>query len=435
MLCKSTDVIIVGAGPAGLMAAIAASTAGKRVRVCERMESSGRKLLTTGGGRCNLTHTAGVDAIVAAFGRQGRFMQTAVRDFPPEAIRDFFAKAGVPSVAQEDGCVFPVSQRARDVLDALVRLATKNGAEIDCACEIRKIVVRDDAVAGVETANGFLAASHVVLAAGGRSYPALGADGSGFTLAVDAGHTLVPPVPALVPLITTEAWPKRLAGIVLDPARVRIDRKGQSREGRVGPVLFTHRGISGPPVLDLSGTVAAMLAAGDGRRQQSDALQNGDRTTGGARSVATVAVLIAPRTDRDGAAWRALFDGWRASFGRRAMHNLLAGELPRGLAQVLCEQSGLAESTPAQARREQLETLARLCAELPVTIAQTEGWEHAMVTRGGVALDEVDPRTLQSRRVNGLFFAGEILDLDGPCGGYNLTWAFASGRLAGAKLD
>ena len=403
------DLLVIGAGPAGLLAAITASAAGRRVRVCEHMASAGRKLLTTGGGRCNLTNTAGIDAILAAFGRQGRFAQTALRDFPPQAIRAFFAAAGVPTVGQDDGCVFPESQRARDVLDALVREATGHGTEIDCPCAIRRIVVRDHAVAGVETAEGFLAAPRVVLAAGGRSYPALGSDGSGLQLAADLGHSLVAPVPALVPLITAEAWPKQLAGIVLEQARVRIDRKGQPREGRVGPVLFTHRGVSGPPVLDLSGAIAALLAGG-----------------------APVRLLVAPCPGRDAPAWRALFEGWRTTFGKRAIRNLLSGELPRGVAQALCEQAGLVETTPAQARREQLETLARLCAEMPLTIRQTEGWEHAMVTRGGVALGEVDPHTLQSRRVPGLFFAGEILDLDGPCGGYNLTWAFASGRLAGS---
>ncbi len=411
MPCTSPDVLVIGAGPAGLMAAVAAAAAGRRVRVCERMESAGRKLLTTGGGRCNLTNMAGVDAIIAAFGRQGRFMQPALREFGPDVLRDFFAAAGVPTVVQDDGCVFPVSQRARDVLDALAREATRHGAEIDCRCAVQKLVVRDGVVAGVEAADGLIATPRVILAAGGRSYPALGSDGSGLALAVAVGHTLVPPVPALVPLITAETWPKQLAGIVLEQARVRIDRKGQPREGRVGPVLFTHRGISGPPVLDLSGAVAALLAEG-----------------------APVSLLIAPRIDRDLSAWRTLFDGWRASFGRRALHNLLSGELPRALAQVLCELTGLMETTPAQARREQLDTLARLCAELPLTIQQTEGWEHAMVTRGGVKLNEVDPQTLQSRCVPGLFFAGEILDLDGPCGGYNLTWAFASGQLAGKAV-
>jgi predicted Rossmann fold flavoprotein len=405
------DVLVIGAGPAGLLAAVTATAAGRRVRVCERMERPGRKLLTTGGGRCNLTTTTELEGLVAAFGRQGRFLQDAVRAFDPAAIRTFFAELAVPTVVQPDGCVFPVSQQARDVLDALLRLAARQGVALVPACAVRAIRVHEGAVAGVETAAGFLAARRVILATGGQSYPALGADGSGFALAAGVGHTLVPPVPALVPLVTEEAWPKRLAGLVLEQARVRLEGRGAARLERVGPVLFTHRGVSGPPVLDLSGAVAARLAT--------------------PQEAAGVRVLIAPRPDRDRAAWRACLDGWRATLGRRAIHNLLSGELPRKLAETLCELAGLADTMVAQARREQLETLAQLCAELPLTISRTEGWEHAMVTRGGVALPEVDPRTMASRRVSGLYLAGEVLDLDGPCGGYNLTWAFASGRLAG----
>ena len=413
------DVLVIGAGPAGLMAALTAAAAGKKVCVCERLATPGRKLLTTGGSRCNLTNTAGVDAIISAFGRQGRFMHPAIQNFAPPDLRAFFSAAGVPTVAQADGCVFPASQKSRDVLEALRRLAIRNQAEILCNCTVQKIVVQDGDVTGIETAEGFRAVPRVVLAAGGQSYPSLGSDGSGFALAEAAGHTLIAPVPALVPLITAEAWPKQLAGIVLDAARIRIDRKGQPREGLTGPVLFTHRGISGPPVLNLSGAIAALLAS----EKQTTSKDAGARVG--------IPVLVTPRIDRDAAAWRNLFDSWRTTFGKRALHNLLAGELPRGLAQILCEQTGLGETTPAQARREQLDSLARICAEIPLTIIQTEGWEHAMVTRGGITLREVEPRTLQSKIVRGLFFAGEILDLDGPCGGYNLTWAFASGRLAG----
>jgi predicted Rossmann fold flavoprotein len=409
MTRAAPEILIVGAGPAGLLAAMAAGQAGRRACVCERLSAPGRKLLATGGGRCNLTHDATTEELIAAFGRHGRFAQNALRAFPPESLRAFFAAAGVPTVVQEDGCVFPTSQQARDVLAALLRDASRAHAEVICNCAARRLVRHDGRVAGVETADGFLAATRVVLAAGGRGYPALGSDGSGFQLAADAGHTLTPPVPALVPLVAAEEWPRALAGLVLEQARVRLDGRGEPRQGRSGPLLFTHRGVSGPPVLDLSGAVAARLAAHEPAR-----------------------LLVAARPDRDAAAWRACFEAWRASYGRRALHNLLAGELPRNLAQALCRLAGLEEdATPAQARRAQVEALAHLCAEFPVDIQGTEGWEHAMVTRGGVALAEVDPRTLQSRRVPGLFFAGELLDLDGPCGGYNLTWAFASGRLAG----
>jgi hypothetical protein len=404
-----TDLVVIGGGAAGLMAACAAAEAGRRVVVCERMPSPGLKLLATGGGRCNLTHTATADEIMAAFGRRGRFMQTALRDFDPTAIRQFFAADSVPTVEEADGCVFPASHKSRDILNVFQEMAKKRGVEIRGNCTVRRIIVRDGAVAGVDTNAGEIATTHVVLATGGRSYPALGSDGSGFELAAATGHTIVTPVPALVGLVTEETWLHALTGIVLPQARVRVALKGHDKIGKTGPLLFTHRGISGPPVLDLSGEVAALLAAGG----------------------ASVPVAVSWRADRDGVAWRKLIEGWRTQFGARSLHNLLSGELPRGVAQALCNEVGLREITAAQAKREQIDLLVKQCAEMTLHISATEDWNRAMVTRGGVALNEVDPHTLTSRLVRGLFFAGEVLDLDGPCGGYNLTWAFASGRLAG----
>ena len=421
MARMTCDVLIVGAGPAGLMAAVAASASGRRVRVCERMPAAGRKLLATGGGRCNLTHASPPDEMAAAFGRQGRVLRAALRAFPPDALRAWFAAAGVPTMVQDDGCVFPVSQKARDVLDALRQQAQRGGAEICCGCLVRRIVVREGAVAGVETATGPVEAGRVILAAGGCGYPALGSNGSGFDLAAAVGHTLVRPVPALVPLVTVEDWPRELAGIVLDPARVRCDATGRDRHAHVGPLLFTHRGVSGPPALDVSGAVAERLACAEGAAG----------TQAGGNAPRGVMLRVAWRADRDTAAWRALFDHWRETHGGRALHNLLAGELPVRLAQTLCRLAGAADVAAARARRAQLDQLAGWCGDAPLEIAGTEGWEQAMVTRGGVAWDEVNPRTLESRRASGLFFAGEVLDADGPCGGYNLTWAFASGRLAG----
>lgn len=425
------DCIVVGAGPAGLMASVAASAAGRQVRVCERMPTPGLKLLATGGGRCNLTNTAPEEAILAAFGRHGPFMRPALAAFPPDALRAHFLAAGVPTLAQEDGCVFPVSQRARDVLDALTGHARRQGVAFSCNTPVRQIRVRKGVVAGVETDAGFIEARRVVLATGGCGYPALGSDGSGFRLASELGHSLSPPVPALVPLITAESWPGALAGIVLERARVRIDfatlrRTGARADGTLrflqkevpdgfaGPALFTHRGLSGPAVLNLSGAVATLLQAAPGQPPAG-----------------AVPVLLTPRDGRSAADWRVLLDRWRAPHGRRLLRNLLAGELPRGLAETLCDRAGLRDTTPAQARRVDLEKLTALCAGIPLSVTGTEGWHQAMVTRGGIPLDEVDPRTLESRIVQGLFLAGEILDLDGPCGGYNLTWAFASGHLAG----
>ena len=254
------DLIIVGAGPAGWAAAIAAGGAGRRVRICERMPRPGLKLLATGGGRCNVTHSASDEAIQTAFGRQGRFMKPALAVFGPSAIRAWLAGEGVPTVVQPDGCVFPASQRARDVLDALMRAAGRVGVDLCCGCEVRALHLRGGRVAGVETARGTMAAHRVILAAGGCGYPALGADGSGFELARQAGIELIAPTPALVPLVTVEEWPRQLAGLVVEQGRVRIEARGCRHEGATGPVLFTHDGISGPPVLDLSGEVELTLS-------------------------------------------------------------------------------------------------------------------------------------------------------------------------------
>jgi len=406
------DVAVAGGGPAGLMAAIAAGTLGLRVTVFERLADPGRKLLATGGGRCNLTTTASPDALLAAFGRRGRFAAPALAAMGPDAIRRFFLAEGAPTVAQDDGCVFPASQRAADVLAALRRAAERVGVRWACGSRVEQIrLAPSGCVAGLVAGGEAVSARAVILAAGGRSYPGLGVDGSGFALAREAGLRVIEPTPALVPLVTAEVWPHALSGLVLERARIRIAGKGEDRTGRIGPLLFTHRGISGPPALDLSGEVAARLDKG------------GDR----------VALSLSARADRDGKAWMDLFNGWVSAVGKRACHNVLSGQLPRALAETWCAQVGLLGVPVAQAGRRRLAALAALCGGSALTVTATEGWDRAMVTRGGVALEELDPETLACRRIPGLHCAGEVVDLDGPCGGYNLTWAFASGWLAGSR--
>ena len=397
--------IIVGGGAAGLSAA-AFSTG--RALVLERLDRSGAKLLVTGGGRCNVTHDADPADIVAAFGKRARFMTDALRRWPPADIRRFLADHGVPTVVESDGCVFPASGRAADVRDALVAAARRAGAEIRCGVKVARILLDEagTAVRGVETACGeVLTAPRIVLAAGGRAWPSLGSDGSGLALAREAGLSLVPPTPALVPLVAAESWMSDLAGLSCPDAAVSIEPRGRAVRG---PLLFTHRGLSGPAVLALSGDVAHALAEDSPTR-----------------------LRIAFRADWTDADWLAAFSAWRTAYGARLVRNLLAEALPKALAHRLCERAEIGEDVvAARLDRAAALALAEFCAACPVAIAGTEGWDRAMVTRGGVALSELDPRTLESRRVAGLRVAGELVDLDAPCGGYNLTWAFASGRLA-----
>lgn len=408
-----SDTLIIGGGPAGLTAAC--FTSGPAV-VLDRLHAPARKLLATGGGRCNLTHDTDAEGIMSAFGPRARFMASALRVFPPAAIRDYFRRLGVDTCVEPDGCVFPCSQKASDVAQALERAARANGADLRCGVRATRLVVEaacdgegpDRRVTGVETSCGLLRARRVILAAGGQSYPSLGSDGSGFALARDAGLEVTTPVPALAGLITQERWPGTLAGIVLEQGGMRLDVKGAPKRLITGPVLFTHKGLSGPPALALSGEVAARLLNDN-----------------------AVPVRVSFIADRSAADWLALFETWRREHGGRALHNLLAGELPRALAAALCGLAEASDTAVARAKKTTLEALAAACADLRLHCVETEGWSRAMATRGGVALAELDPKTLACRRIQGLFCAGEIVDLDGPCGGYNLTWALASGRLVG----
>lgn len=425
----SVNTLIIGGGPAGLTAAL--FSAGPTL-VLDRMPAPGRKLLATGGGRCNLTHETDAAGIMAAFGRQARFMAPALHGFPPAAIRAFFREHGVETLVEPDGCVFPVSQKAVDVVHALERAARAQGAAIRCGVRALRLELEPDRdgpagpqrVVAVETTEGRIPARHVILAAGGQSYPSLGSDGSGFELARQAGLAVTPPVPGLAGLVTREAWPRTLAGIVMERGGLRLDVKGAPKAFLTGAVLFTHKGLSGPPALDLSGEIAARLLE---LRPPSSA----PCPPSSAPCPPAIPVRVSFDTARGVPDWQALFESWRTRYGGRALHNLLSGELPRALAAALCDLTGAKEVAAARAKKETLRALAEACADLRLHITDTEGWDRAMVTRGGVALRELDPQTLACRNLRGLACAGEVVDLDGRCGGYNLTWAFASGRLAG----
>lgn len=410
-LPKSIDVAIVGAGPAGLAGAIAAAEAGRRVLLLDRLDRVGRKLLATGGGRCNLTRRAEPEQIMAAFGRQGRFMTPALRAMAPAALCEWFDRLGLATVAEDDGAVYPVTRKAADVRNVLLARCEQLGVTIATRCTARRLIIDGGAIAGLETDRGPAEAGRVILACGGKGYAELGGTGLGYDLAGQAGHEIITPTPALAPLVTEQAWPGRCAGVSLPDARVWIDLAGQDRKGVRGPVLLTHRGLSGPAVLDLSGQVGRLLL-----------------------DYEHVPIRLALTPDTPAEAWRKTFDRWRKTDGSRPIQSLLAGAAPASLAETLLNEAGAetrgkAAELPAGAR----DRLAESLAGAPLTVVATEGFDKAMVTRGGVSLKEVRPDTLESKRVAGLHLAGELLDLDGPCGGYNLTWAFVGGRLAGAS--
>jgi len=448
---KISTVVVVGAGPAGLMAALTAARADARVTVFEKLPEPGVRLLATGGGHCNFTNTLATDDFIRSFGSRRRFVAPALKALNGRRLRLFFEELGVPSHSPDGFHVLPVSDAARSIRDALRQACRKQRVEFRFNSHVSGLQIDCGRVTGILTSHGTESAAGVVLAAGGASYESLGGGASGFRLARLAGHTVAPLCPALVPLVARETWPATLAGVSLPRVAISVEfqvrrpkaaadscsrggnavaasgihavtgaatniefpmHQDDARAAATGGLLFTHRGISGPVVLDVSGTVAAALMTS-----------------------ASVDITLDLVPDWTMEAWQGHIEKLRKEHGARTVPSVLASILPAALAKVVLERAAMppdaivARLTHAQSRK-----LIMLIKNLPLTITGTEGFGKAMVTRGGVNLDEVCPRTLASRRVRGLFFAGEILDVDGPCGGFNLQWAFASGFLAARNL-
>lgn len=406
-----TDIVVIGAGPAGLTAAITAARAGASVVLIERMPRPAIKLLSTGGGRCNVTNTSSVHGFMDAFGRDGRFMRPVLEHLDGSGLCAFLSKIGVPTHVPDDFHVFPVTNSARTVRGALLDNAHRLGVRTICNVRARSVVCEAGGVVAVDCGHLTMQCRATVIATGGCGYPETGSSGDGYELATGAGHHLVEPTPALVPLVTKEAWPNTLAGVSLPDTYVCVDLPRYRKAGRRGPMLFTHEGLSGPAILDLSGDVAELL----GDHPEVPLRMN----------------LLAAETPDS---WLARFARWQEHAPSATIVKLLSEHVPRSVASRLCELAGgvgdrRASGFSSSARRD----LAEFMCRLRLVVVGTSGFAKAMVTRGGVPLGEIAPGTMASRVVAGLYFAGEVVALDGPCGGYNLQWAFSSGALAGVS--
>jgi predicted Rossmann fold flavoprotein len=404
------EICIIGAGPAGLMAAILAAQNHAKVLVLETHTTAGRKLLLTGGGRCNFTHAGGPDQIAEAFGKPGRFLRHSLYEFGPDEIREFLQWRELPSMVESDGCVFPISNQAADVRNILVAEAAKLGVHIRYQSCVEDIAAGEGGFV-IRAESGRILASRVILATGGLSWPQTGSTGDGYRFAAQLGHAVIPPKPALVPLVTQEPWVRELAGVSVANIRLRATMDAHALAS-VGNMLFTQRGIGGPAAQDLS-------------RYLTDALSQN-------ACGIPVEIDILPGMD-EGQLDRQLQRGLQAQ-ARKTVANVLSEclQLPRQLSQTLCLLAGCggdmqAGQIPSEKRRQ----LARTIKRLPLCVTGTEPIAKATVTRGGVSRDEIDPKTMESKIRPGLFFAGEVIDLDGPCGGYNLQMCWSTGALAG----
>ena len=405
------DLIVVGGGAAGMMAAITAARLGTDVCLVERNPKVGRKLYITGKGRCNVTNHCSPQEFLAAVPRNGKFLYSAIERTPPAWVEEFFTGLGVPLKVERGNRVFPVSDRAADVIDALFRELKRLGVPI-LQGRVSALDCREGAVCGVELgeekARTGLACRAIILATGGLSYPATGSTGDGYEFARALGHTVVEPRPSLVPLEVPGEDCPRMQGLALKNVQLTVkNQKGKAVFREQGELLFTHFGLSGPLVLSASAHMRDF--AKDRYRCHIDLKPALDEATLDARLV------------------RELTQG-----ANRDMDNLMGALLPRLMIPVVLERAGIpGEKKAHDLTRGERRRLLEQLKDFALDISGPRPVAEAIVTSGGVKVGEVDPRTMASKKVRGLFFAGELLDVDAYTGGFNLQIAWATGRAAG----
>ena len=429
-------VIVVGAGASGMMAAGRAAELGGNVLLLEKTTRPGSKILISGKTRCNLTNAKELDDFIAMYGPNGRFLYSVFHRFFRDDLLTFLRRYGVETKTERGGRVFPASDDARDVLKAFERYMSDHGVQLRTDTRVTGIQVDNGRVISVQTEKGTLSATAVVLATGGASYPETGSSGDGYRLAAALGHTITKLRPALVPLVVHEVqWAKSMQGVSLRNVRLTAYQcpadeinpsltptidwgRGMSGkhppwpiiESRMGEMIITHFGIGGPITLLMSLAIV-------------DALENGPVSVSIDLKPALDEKQLRQRLQRD-------FD----CYSKRSYRNILKGLLPRKMVDSFVEMTAIPPDKPGhQISAEERERLLRLLKLLRFTIKGPLSMASAMVTAGGVSLKEIDPRTMASRLIEGLYSCGEVIDLDGDTGGYNLQAAFSTGYIAGEQ--
>ena len=406
-------VLVVGAGPAGMMAAIKAAENGASVTLLEKTERVGKKMAITGKGRCNMTNAAPVPEIIKNIPGNGAFLNSAIRFFDNQDVVAFFEDAGVPTVTERGGRVFPASSRAADAVDAMLRRLHELRVDVRLRAEVRGLLTEDGRATGVRLSSGEeFFADAVIVATGGASYPRTGSTGDGFRMAEALGHTIEPPTPALVPLETEEEWPWELTGLSLKNVRFRLFAESGPQKiigEAFGEMMFTHFGVTGPIVLTLSRAAAMVLRTHDFISAEIDLKPALDEET------------LEKRVQRD-------FEKYR----NKQVKNAAVDLLPARLIAPVLDLAYIDEAKPVHqiTRAERLRIVETL-KHLPLTIVRTRPIDEAIVTAGGVSVKELNPKTMESKLVKGLYFVGEVADVDGYTGGYNLQAAFSMGAAAG----
>ena len=405
---RKTEILVVGGGAAGMLAAGTAAARGVRVTLLEQNDRLGKKLYITGKGRCNVTNRCTVAEVLQNVPRNPRFLYSALNAFPPEKAMAFFEGLGCPLKVERGNRVFPVSDKSASVVDALRGWLRKNGVRVEHGRAV-SLMLSDGGVTGVRTGDGDLRAERVVLCTGGCSYPLTGSTGDGYRLAEQAGHSVVPPRGSLVPLEEEGGDCGEMTGLSLRNVSFKLlDEKGKTVYRDFGELLFTHFGLSGPMALSAS----AHMAPGHTYTAELD---------------------LKPALDEKKLDSRLLRDF--GQYRNRVFENALDDLLPRSLIPVVVRRSGISPSIRVnEITKEQRRALLEVCKHFRVSIRGTRPVEEAVITAGGVRTAEVDPKTMASKMCKGLYFAGELLDVDAYTGGFNLQIAWATGRAAGESF-
>jgi predicted Rossmann fold flavoprotein len=405
------QIIVIGGGAAGMMAAGQAAECGAKVLLLEKMDKVGKKIAISGKGRCNITNAADLETIINNFPGNGNFLYGPLYSFTNQDLVEFLRERGIETKVERGQRVFPVSDDADQVVWALRNFLTKNGVEIKTGVQVERVIASEGQVTGVKTANGdTFQADAVIIATGGLSYPGTGSTGDGYKWATELGHKVIKTRPSLVPLVATEEWVKELQGLALKNVTVSAWRGPKSLDSHFGELLFTHFGVTGPIVLSLSRTVVDELA----------------RTGKPVKITIDLKPALSPeqldlRLQRD----------FEAKV-RKQYKNALDELLPKSMIPVVIKLSAIpADKWVHQITKEERRNLGSLLKALPLNISKSLPVAAAIVTAGGVNVKEINPKTMESKLVRGVYFAGEVIDIDAYTGGFNLQAAFSTGYVAG----
>ncbi len=410
-----SKVVVIGAGAAGMMASYGAALCGHKVLLLEKNEKAGKKIYITGKGRCNLTNASELEALFAAITRNSKFMYSSIYTFDNQAVMDFFESNGLKIKTERGNRVFPQSDHSSDVIKTLQKVLKEYGVETRLHTEVISILTEDGKACGVSVKSGNakerITADAVICTCGGFSYPVTGSDGSGYKLAKACGHRITEIRPSLVPMNVKEEYITRLQGLALKNVSVSLYYNKKQIYEEFGEMLFTHFGVSGPLILSASSVANDYFFKGE----------------------VELRIDLKPALSREQLDRRIQRD-FQENINK-AFKNAITGLLPGKLLPVIIELSGISEDRKVNSiTKEERLGLVALLKAFPCTVIGLRGFDEAIITRGGIALKEINPSTMESRLVENLYFAGEILDVDAVTGGYNLQIAWSSGYLAGISV-